>query len=127
MGGNPEAAQLNGISVKKVTYLVFGSMGLLTGLAGILYSSWLRSATTTAGTGMELDVIAAAFVGGAAVSGGVGKVTSSIVGALVMASLINGMNLMHVDIKYPVHGPRSECWPAPLSSTWPPEESGSDP
>lgn len=98
VGGNPEAAQLNGISIKKITFLVFGSMGMLTGLAGILYSSWLRSATTIAGTGMELDAIAAAFVGGAAVSGGVGKVTGSIVGALVMASLTNGMNLMHADI-----------------------------
>ncbi len=98
VGGNPEAAQLNGISIKKITYLVFGSMGFLTAIAGILYSSWLRSATTIAGTGMELDVIAAAFVGGAAVSGGVGKVTGSIMGALVMASLTNGMNLMGVDI-----------------------------
>ena len=98
VGGNPEAAQLNGISIKKITYLVFGSMGLLTGLAGILYASWLSSATTIAGTGMELDAIAAAFVGGAAVSGGVGRVTGSIVGALVMASLTNGMNLMGADI-----------------------------
>jgi putative multiple sugar transport system permease protein len=98
VGGNPEAAQLNGISIKKITFLVFGSMGLLTGLAGILYSSWLKSATTIAGAGMELDAIAAAFVGGAAVSGGVGKVTGSIIGALVMASLINGMNLMHADV-----------------------------
>jgi putative multiple sugar transport system permease protein len=97
VGGNPEAAQLNGISIKKITYLVFGSMGLLTGVSGILYASWLRSATTTAGTGMELDAIAAAFVGGAAVSGGVGKVTGSIMGALVMASLTNGMNLMGAD------------------------------
>jgi putative multiple sugar transport system permease protein len=98
VGGNPEAAQLNGISIKKITYLVFGSMGLLTGVSGILYASWLRSATTIAGTGMELDAIAAAFVGGAAVAGGVGKVTGSIMGALVMASLTNGMNLMGADI-----------------------------
>ena len=98
VGGNPEAAQLNGISVRKITILVFCSMGALTGLSGILYSSWLRSATTIAGTGTELDAIAAAFVGGAAVAGGVGKVTGSIIGALVMASLINGMNLMHADI-----------------------------
>jgi putative multiple sugar transport system permease protein len=98
VGGNPEAAELNGISVRKITYLVFGSMGLLTALAGILYASWLRSATTIAGRGMELDAIAAAFVGGAAVSGGVGKVTGSILGALVMASLTNGMNLMGADI-----------------------------
>jgi putative multiple sugar transport system permease protein len=98
VGGNPEAAELNGISVKKITYLVFGSMGLLTALSGILYASWLRSATTIAGTGMELDAIAAAFVGGVAVAGGVGKVPGSIIGALVMASLTNGMNLLGWDI-----------------------------
>ncbi len=98
VGGNPEAAQLNGISVKRITYLVFGSMGVLTALAGILYASWLRSATTTAGRGMELDAIAAAFVGGVAVAGGVGKVSGSILGALVMASLTNGMNLLGWDI-----------------------------
>ncbi len=98
VGGNPEAAELNGISVKKITYLVFGSMGFLTAVSGILYASWLRSATTIAGTGMELDAIAAAFVGGVAVSGGVGKVTGSIIGALVMASLSNGMNLLGWDI-----------------------------
>jgi putative multiple sugar transport system permease protein len=98
VGGNPEAAELSGISVKKITYLVFGSMGFLTALSGILYASWLRSATTTAGTLFELDAIAAAFVGGTAVAGGVGKVTGSIIGALVMASLTNGMNLMGTDI-----------------------------
>jgi putative multiple sugar transport system permease protein len=98
VGGNPEAAELNGISVKKITYLVFGSMGMLTAVAGILYASWLRSATTIAGAGMELDAIAAAFVGGVAVAGGVGKVSGSILGALVMASLTNGMNLLGWDI-----------------------------
>jgi putative multiple sugar transport system permease protein len=98
VGGNPEAAELNGISVKKITYIVFGSMGMLTALAGLLYASWLRSATTIAGQGMELDAISAAFVGGVAVAGGVGKVTGSILGALVMASLTNGMNLLGWDI-----------------------------
>lgn len=98
VGGNPEAAQLNGISVKKITFFVFGSMGLLTALAGILYASWLRSATTIAGQGMEFDAIAAAFVGGVAVGGGSGKVSGSILGALVMASLTNGMNLLGWDI-----------------------------
>jgi putative multiple sugar transport system permease protein len=98
VGGNPEAAELNGISVKKITYIVFGSMGLLTALSGMLYASWLRSATTIAGQGMEFDAIAAAFVGGVAVAGGVGKVTGSILGALVMASLTNGMNLLGWDI-----------------------------
>ncbi len=98
VGGNPEAAELNGISVKKITFLVFGSMGLLTALSGIVYASWLRSATTIAGAGMEFDAIAGAFVGGVAVSGGSGKVTGSILGALVMASLTNGMNLLTWDI-----------------------------
>lgn len=98
VGGNPEAAELNGISVKNITYFVFGSMGMLTALSGVLYASWLRSATTIAGQGMELDAIAAAFVGGVAVAGGVGKVSGSIIGALVMASLTNGMNLMGADI-----------------------------
>ena len=98
VGGNPEAAELNGISVKRITYLVFASMGFLTAVAGILYASWLRSATTIAGTGMELDAIAAAFVGGVAVAGGVGKISGSILGALVMASLTNGMNLLGWDL-----------------------------
>lgn len=98
VGGNPEAAELNGISVKKITFLVFGSMGFLTALSGIVYASWLRSATTIAGQGMEFDAIAGAFVGGVAVAGGSGKVTGSILGALVMASLTNGMNLLGWDI-----------------------------
>jgi len=98
LGGNPEAAELSGISVKKITYIVFGSMGLLSALCGILFASRLQSATTTAGTLFELDAIASAFVGGASPSGGVGKVTGSIIGALVMTSLTSGMNLMTIDI-----------------------------
>ncbi|MHB8106572.1 MAG: sugar ABC transporter permease [Candidatus Cryosericum sp.] len=100
VGGNPEAAELSGISVKKITYVVFASMGLLTALSGILFASRFKSATTTAGTLFELDAIAAAFVGGASPSGGVGKVTGSIVGAFVMMSLTSGMNLMGIDISY---------------------------
>jgi putative multiple sugar transport system permease protein len=98
VGGNPQAAELSGISVKKMTILVFASMGLLTALSGILYASRLRSATTIAGQLFELDAIAAAFVGGASMTGGVGKVTGSLIGALVMASLTNGMNLMGIDL-----------------------------
>ena len=98
VGGNPQAAEVSGISVKRITYVVFGSMGLLCGLSGILYASWLRSATTTAGNLFELDAIAAAYVGGVSAAGGVGKVQGAIIGALVMASLTNGMNLMGIDI-----------------------------
>lgn len=100
IGGNPEAAKLSGINVRKVTYFVFASMSMLAALAGVLYTSRLQSATTTAGVGFELDAIAAAYVGGVSTSGGVGKVTGSIIGALVMASLISGMNLMGIDISY---------------------------
>jgi putative multiple sugar transport system permease protein len=106
VGGNPEAAELSGISVNKITYIVFGSMGLLSALSGMLYASRLQSATTTAGTLFELDAIAAAFVGGVSSAGGVGKVTGSLIGALVMVSLTNGMNLMGIDIstQYIVRG-----------------------
>lgn len=100
VGGNPEAAQLSGISVKKITFVVFGSMGMLAALSGMLFASRLQSATTQAGTLFELDAIAAAFVGGVSATGGVGKVSGSIIGALVMASLTNGMNLIGVDISY---------------------------
>ncbi len=100
VGGNPEAAELSGISVKRITFLVFASMGLLSALSGILFASRLQSATTTAGTLFELDAIAAAFVGGVSAAGGVGKVTGAIIGALVMTSLTSGMNLMGIDISY---------------------------
>ncbi|HEY59469.1 MAG TPA: sugar ABC transporter permease [Anaerolineae bacterium] len=106
IGGNPEAAELSGVSVKKLIYVVFGSMGMLSALSGVLFSSRLQSATTTAGTLFELDAIAAAYVGGVSAAGGVGKITGSIIGALVMMSLTNGMNLMGIDIslQYMVRG-----------------------
>jgi putative multiple sugar transport system permease protein len=100
VGGNPEAAELSGISVKRMIYVVFGSMGMLSALSGILFASRLQSATTTAGTLFELDAIAAAYVGGVSAAGGVGRVTGSIIGALVMTSLTSGMNLMGVGIAY---------------------------
>lgn len=100
VGGNPEAAELSGVSVKKLIYMVFGSMGMLTALSGILFASRLKSATTTAGTLFELDAIAAAYVGGVSAAGGVGKVTGSVIGALVMMSLTSGMNLMGIGIAY---------------------------
>ena len=100
VGGNPEAAELSGIRVKRITNIVFGSMGMLAALSGILYAARLQSATTTAGNLFELDAIAAAFVGGVSAAGGVGTVVGSLIGALVMTSLTSGMNLMGVDISY---------------------------
>ena len=106
VGGNPEAAELSGISVKKIIYVVFASMGLLTAISGILFASRLQSATTTAGTLFELDAIAAAYIGGVSAAGGVGKITGSLVGALVYMSMTSGMNLMGIDIssQYIVRG-----------------------
>ena len=106
VGGNPEAAELSGISVSKITFIVFGAMGMLSSLSGIMYASRLRSATTTAGLGFETDAIAAAFVGGVSAAGGVGTIIGSIIGALVMMSLTSGMNLMGIDIsiQYIVRG-----------------------
>ncbi|WP_421385036.1 sugar ABC transporter permease [Bacillus salacetis] len=106
VGSNPEAAHLSGISVSKITFLVFGSMGMLAGLSGILFTARLQAATTTAGTLFELDAIAAAFVGGVSAAGGVGKVTGAVIGAIVMATLTNGMNLMGVGIapQYMIRG-----------------------
>lgn len=100
VGSNPEAAHLSGINVKKITYIVFGSMGMMAALSGILFTARLQSATTTAGTLFELDAIAAAYVGGVSAAGGVGKVTGAIIGAIVMASLSSGMNLLGVGISY---------------------------
>lgn len=100
VGGNPEAAELSGVNVKKITYVVFGQMGMLAALSGMLFASRLQSATTTAGTLFELDAIAAAFVGGVSAAGGVGRVTGALIGALVMASLTSGMNLMGIGISY---------------------------
>ncbi len=100
IGGNPEAAELSGISVKKLTYVVFGSMGMLAALSGILFASRLQSATTTAGQLFEMDAIASAYIGGVSAAGGVGNVMGSLIGALVYMSLTSGMNLMNIDIAY---------------------------
>jgi putative multiple sugar transport system permease protein len=100
IGGNPEAAELSGINVKRLIFIVFGAMGLLCAVAGMLFASRLTSATTTAGTLFELDAIAAAYIGGVSAAGGVGKITGSLVGALVYISLTSGMNLMGTDISF---------------------------
>ena len=100
VGGNPEAAELSGVNVKRITFLIFSQMGMLAGLSGMMFASRLQSATTTAGQAWELDAIAAAFVGGVSAAGGVGRVMGAVIGALVMASLTSGMNLMGIGISY---------------------------
>lgn len=100
IGGNDSAAELSGVNVKAVTLFAFCSMSVLAALAGILYTSRLQSATPTAGLAFEMDAIASSYIGGVAVSGGVGRVTNTLIGALVIMSLTNGMNLLGVDISF---------------------------
>ncbi len=100
IGGNTEAAELSGINVTRVTFIVFCSMSMMAALSGILYTSRMASATPTAGLGFEMDAIASSYIGGVSVSGGVGRVTNTIIGALVIISLTNGMNLLGVDISF---------------------------
>ena len=100
IGGNDQAAELSGIDVKKVTMFAFCSMSVLAAIAGFMYTSRLSSATPTAGLAFEMDAIASSYIGGTAVSGGVGKVTNAIIGTFVIMSLTNGMNLLMIDISY---------------------------
>lgn len=94
IGGNLHAASLSGIKVKSVTFWLFVNMGVLSALAGIIFAGRLNQAGPTAGNSFELDAIAAAFIGGAAVQGGVGKVVGALTGGLIMAVINNGMSLI---------------------------------
>ena len=100
MGGNEKAAKLSGIRTERVTVMIFGIMGALAALAGLVYAARLNSAQPKAGQGLELDVIAACFIGGAAVTGGVGKVTGVVIGAFIMGVMNNGMGIMGVGIDW---------------------------
>jgi putative multiple sugar transport system permease protein len=94
IGGNLTAATLSGVKVKWVNFGIMVNMGLLASVAGIVYSARSNGAQPSAGEMFELDAIAASFIGGAAVTGGVGRVTGAIVGGLIMAIMTNGMQLL---------------------------------
>lgn len=96
IGGNNEAAKMSGVNIKKTTVMVFVLNGLMASIAGILLTSRLNAASVAAGTNAELDAIAACVIGGTSLMGGVGSVGGAVVGAVVMASLDNGMSLMNV-------------------------------
>lgn len=97
IGGNPEAAELAGINVRWVTLKIFALMGALTGLAAVIASARLNSATNALGTFDELYVIAAAVIGGTSLAGGLGTIYGAILGAVVMQSLQTGMVLIGFD------------------------------
>ena len=96
-GGNLKAALLSGVNVKRVDFMLFVNMGLLAALAAIVTTSRAGAAVSSAGNLYEMDAIAAVFIGGAAVSGGVGRVSGTVAGALIMGVLNMGLSIMGVD------------------------------
>ena len=100
IGGNKEAARFSGINIKRNMLIMYSMMGFLSSIAALILTARLAAATTTAGTMFEMDSIAAAVIGGTSPAGGVGTVFGAVIGALVMASLDNGMSLLNVDIMF---------------------------
>jgi putative multiple sugar transport system permease protein len=100
VGGNVKAAMLSGVKTKKMVFLVFINMGVLSAVGGLIAAARFNSATPKAGDGFELDVIAATFVGGASAYGGIGTVAGAVIGALVLGILNIGMGLMGIGIDY---------------------------
>ncbi|QKV20061.1 sugar ABC transporter permease [Oricola thermophila] len=100
LGGNAKAAKLSGIKTERLTFLAFVNMGLLAAAAGLVFAARLNTATPKAGFALELDVIAAVFIGGASMSGGVGTIVGAVVGAFLMGVLNNGMSIMGIGIDY---------------------------
>jgi putative multiple sugar transport system permease protein len=106
MGGNEKAARLSGINTNRILFAAYINMGVLSAVAGIAFTSRLNAASPQAGLGFELDAIAACFIGGASAYGGIGTIVGSIIGALVMGVLNNGMSIMGVgsDIQQVIKG-----------------------
>ncbi len=96
IGGNREAARLSGINIRTNIFLIFVLMGLLSGVAGVVLASYVGYGTIAAGQGYELDAIASAILGGTSTLGGVGTVFGALIGALIMSSLSNGLQLLNV-------------------------------
>ncbi|MFD1721585.1 multiple monosaccharide ABC transporter permease [Amnibacterium endophyticum] len=100
IGGNLAAATLSGVKTKRVTFLIFVNMGVLAALAGMVFTAGLNLASPSAGNGFELDAISAVFIGGAAVTGGIGTIPGAIVGGLIIGVLNNGMSILGIGIEY---------------------------
>jgi len=100
IGGNEKAAALSGVRTKRVTFWVFVNMGVLAALSGLVYAARLNAGTPKAGVNFELDAIAASFIGGASMSGGIGTVIGAIVGGLFMGVMNNGMSLLGIGVDW---------------------------
>lgn len=100
IGGNRHAAELSGIKTRQVDFWLFVNMGVLAALAGLMFTARLNLAGPKAGEGFELEAISAAFIGGAAVQGGVGTIGGAIIGGLIIGVLNNGMSIMGIGIEW---------------------------
>jgi D-xylose transport system permease protein len=96
IGGNRDAARLSGISITGILFKVFVLMGFLCGVAGVVLASYVGYGTIAAGTGYELDAIAACILGGTSPLGGVGTIPGALIGALIIASLTTGLQMLNV-------------------------------
>jgi D-xylose transport system permease protein len=96
-GGNPEAAELGGINTRRTIMSTYALMGLLCGVSAAIQTARLNSATTNLGVQNELDVIAAAVIGGTSFAGGIGTIPGAVLGAVVMQSLRSGMSILNID------------------------------
>lgn len=106
LGGNEKAAGLSGVNIRKVLFATFVNMGVLAGLAGLVFAARLNAGTPKAGNGFELDAIAACFIGGASVYGGTGTISGALIGCLIMGIMNNGMSIMGiaVDLQQAIKG-----------------------
>jgi putative multiple sugar transport system permease protein len=100
IGGNRHAAELSGIKTRRVDFWLFVNMGFLAALAGLIFTARLNLAGPKAGDGFELEAISAAFIGGAAVQGGVGTIGGAIIGGLIIGVLNNGMSILGIGIEW---------------------------
>lgn len=100
IGGNRHAAELSGVKTKKVDFYIFVNMGILAALAGLVFTARLNLAGPKAGDGFELEAISAAFIGGAAVQGGIGTIAGAIIGGLIIGVLNNGMSILGIGIDW---------------------------
>lgn len=96
LGSNEEATRLSGVNTVKWKIVIYTITGIFSGIAGILMASRLNSAQPSLGTGYELEAIAAVVIGGTSLSGGVGSILGTIIGALIMSVLTNGLQIMSV-------------------------------
>ena len=100
LGSNLNAARLSGVKTTRLAFYTFVNMGMIAALGGLVFAARLNTATPKGGIGMEMDVIAACYIGGASATGGVGKVTGAVIGAFIMGVMNNGMSIMGIGIDY---------------------------